>query len=183
MATYFMSMAGSLSVSEPPRLVVVMGVAGCGKSTVAEALAERIGATYTDGDSLHPPGNIAKMSAGTPLTDADRWPWLDAVAAAMHDGAGRQVMACSALRRAYRERLTEGAGEPVFFAFLDGSRELIGARMHQRSGHFMPESLLDSQFAALERPAADEFARAVDIDAPIETIVERICEHFDWEKT
>jgi len=160
-----------------------MGVAGCGKSSVAEALAARIGATYTDGDSLHPSGNIAKMSAGTPLTDADRWPWLDAIAAAMRGGAGRQVLACSALRRAYRERLTDGAGEPIYFAFLDGSRALIGARMHQRSGHFMPESLLDSQFAALERPAADEFARAVDIDAPIGIIVDRICDGFDWEKT
>ena len=160
-----------------------MGVAGCGKSSVAEALAARLGATYTDGDSLHPPENIAKMSAGTPLKDDDRWPWLDAVAAAMRTGAGRQVMACSALRRAYRERLTEGAGEPVYFVFLDGSRELIGARMHQRAGHFMPESLLDSQFAALERPAPDEFARAVDIDAPIDTIVERINDGFDTENT
>jgi gluconokinase len=178
-----MSMAGSPSVSDPPRLVVVMGVAGCGKSTVAEALAARIGATYTDGDSLHPPGNIARMSAGIPLTDTDRWPWLDAVAAAMRDGRGRQVMACSALRRVYRLRLTEGAGEPVYFAFLDGSRELIAARMHQRSGHFMPESLLDSQFAALERPGPEEFARAIDIDAPVGMIVERICEGFEWGKT
>lgn len=179
----FMSMAGSLSVSDPPRLIVVMGVAGCGKSTVAEALAARIGAACTDGDSLHPPGNIAKMSAGIPLTDEDRWPWLDAIAAAMRDSRGRQIMACSALRRAYRERLTQGAGEPVYFAFLDGTRELIAARMHERSGHFMPESLLDSQFAALERPAPDEFARAVDIDAPVETIVDRICDGFDWERT
>lgn len=161
-----------------PRLIVVMGVAGCGKSTVAEALAARLGGAYLDGDAFHPRENIAKMSAGVPLTDDDRWPWLDRIAAAMREAEGCTVVACSSLRRAYRERLTEGAGEPVFFAFLDGSPELIAGRMGHRTGHFMPTALLESQFATLERPAPDEYAAAFDISGTTDETVTQICNHF-----
>ncbi|MEM9780137.1 MAG: gluconokinase [Pseudomonadota bacterium] len=162
-------MVGSLPASEINR-IVVMGVAGCGKSTVAEALAEALDARYLDGDAFHPPENIDKMSQGVPLTDADRWPWLDAVA----EGFGDQptVIACSALRRAYRDRLR--ARGDVFFAFLDGSFELIQGRMAARAGHFMPESLLESQFATLEPPAADEWSVAADISGETEATVAQI---------
>lgn len=166
-----MSTAASQPRSEAPRLVVVMGVAGCGKSTVAAALAEGCGGTLLEGDSFHPASNIAKMTAGTPLTDADRWPWLDAMGRAMGQTSGRVFAACSALRRVYRERLAAAAGEPVFFLHLDGSKELIAGRMHARSGHFMPESLLDSQFATLEPPTAEERAVRIPIDQPIEAIL------------
>ena len=148
-----------------------MGVAGCGKSTVAAMLAEAAGGTLLEGDALHPPANIAKMSAGTPLTDADRWPWLDAIGRAMAATPGPVFAACSALRRVYRARLAAAAGAPVFFLHLDGERALIARRMQSRSGHFMPGSLLDSQFATLEVPGPDETAASIDIDQPIEAIV------------
>lgn len=151
-----------------------MGVAGCGKSSVAVTLAARLGARFLDGDDLHPPGNIAKMAAGTALTDADRWPWLTAVGQALGAGPGSVVGACSALRRAYREHITAAAGQPVLFVYLDGSRELIGARMAAREGHFMPPSLLDSQFATLERPSADENAILVPIDGTVDQSVASI---------
>lgn len=157
----------------PCRLVVVMGVAGCGKSTVAAALADALGGAALDGDDFHPPENIAKMARGEPLTDADRWPWLDRVAAAMRDTPGLVFCGCSALRRAYRDRLRAGAGEPVLFLHLAGSRDLIAARMGARTGHFMPLSLLDSQFATLEPPGPDEMALAVDIGAPQDKVLAR----------
>ncbi|MHA3977208.1 gluconokinase [Halovulum sp. GXIMD14794] len=166
-----MSTAASQPRSEAPRLVVVMGVAGCGKSTVAAALADGCGGTLLEGDSFHPASNIAKMTSGTPLTDEDRWPWLDAMGRAMGQTSGRVFAACSALRRVYRERLTAAAGEPVFFLHLDGSKHLIAGRMHARSGHFMPESLLDSQFATLEPLEPDEFAARIPIDQPVEHVL------------
>lgn len=148
---------------------VLMGVAGCGKSSVGAALAPLLGATYIDGDDLHPPANIAKMSRGEPLQDADRWPWLQAVGAQL--AAPNMIVGCSALKRVYRERITAAAGVPVCFIHLAGSRALIGARMAARSGHFMPTGLLDSQFATLEPPAPDEPAVAVDIDQPMVAII------------
>ncbi len=156
------------------RRVVVMGVCGCGKSTVGAALAGRIGAAFRDGDDLHPAGNIAKMSRGEPLTDADRWPWLAAVGEALGGAGGDTVIGCSALKRAYRDRIREGAGGPVLFVHLDGSRELIRSRMSSREGHFMPESLVESQFAALEVPGADELAFTVSIDQPLPDLVAEI---------
>lgn len=152
--------------------VVLMGVAGCGKSSVGAALSDVMGIPYRDGDDLHPPENIAKMSRGEPLTDADRWPWLALVGQALQDGP--MIIGCSALRRVYRERITETAGRPVCFAHLAGSRAVIEARMRARQGHFMPPALLDSQFATLEPPGPDENAVAVDIDQPLAGIVAAI---------
>ncbi len=160
---------------KPPRLVCVMGVAGCGKSTIGQGLAAGLGAAFLEADALHPPSNIAKMSAGTPLTDEDRWPWLDAIAAAV-PREGRAVIACSALRRAYRERLAAGAGEPVFFVHLTGSREEIAQRMTLRTGHFMPTALLESQFATLEPPGADEPHLALDVALPADALIEKALE-------
>jgi len=156
------------------RLYVVMGVAGCGKTTVGEALAQAIGGTFLDGDSYHPPTNIKKMSAGIALTDDDRWPWLETIGREIAHRDGQVVGGCSALKRAYRDRITASAGEPVLFVHLNGSRELIADRMTRREGHFMPTSLLDSQFATLEVPGKDECAVNIDIDANSAEIVRRI---------
>ena len=158
------------------RIVVkVMGVSSSGKTTVGKVIAQRFHAPYVEGDDYHPPANIKKMSAGIPLTDDDRWPWLDAMGKAMHDAAGPKgvaVGACSALRRVYRDRLVAAAGEPIVFVYLDGSYEEIDARMKARKNHFMPESLLKSQFATLEPPAADENA----IDVPIASTPEQVAD-------
>lgn len=160
------------AAAEPglPMKLVVMGVAGCGKSSVGLALATRIGASYQDGDDLHPPANVARMSAGHPLTDADRWPWLAQVGKALAK-PGRRIIGCSALKRAYRSRITTEAGGAVTFIHLDGSYELIRARMDARTGHFMPPSLLVSQFATLEPPGPDENAIRVRIDQALAGIV------------
>ena len=131
-----------------------MGVCGCGKSTVAELYAARTGATLIEADGFHPPENVAKMSAGTPLTDEDRAGWLAAMADRLAAGKARgeaMVLTCSALKLAYRDRLRQGDPD-LFFVFLDGSRELLQARMDARKGHFMPPGLLGSQLATLERP-------------------------------
>ncbi|WP_371156262.1 gluconokinase [Jannaschia sp. 2305UL9-9] len=152
---------------------VVMGVSGCGKSTIAEMFAERLGVAWLDGDSLHSDENIAKMAAGTPLTDRDRGPWLDRVGRRLASGAA-QVVACSALKRSYRQRITGAAGVPVTFLFLDGSYDVLAARMGARTGHFMPPGLLDSQLATLEPPGPDEDSRRVDIDQTPEAIVDAL---------
>jgi gluconokinase len=152
--------------------VVIMGVSGCGKSSVGEALAARLGIPYRDGDDLHPPANVAKMSAGIPLTDEDRWPWLDRVAEVLASDAP-VIIGCSALRRAYRDRIRAGAGGPVQFVHLVGSRDLIAARMARRQGHYMPLTLLDSQFAALEPPGPEE-AVSVSIDQPLSAMIDAI---------
>jgi gluconokinase len=151
------------------RRVVIMGVSGCGKSSVGAGLAARLGLNYRDGDDLHPPENVAKMRVGMPLTDADRWPWLDRVGQVLLAEAP-VIVGCSALKRAYRDRIRTAAGGPVTFVHLAGSQEVIAARMALRQGHYMPLSLLDSQFAALEPPAAAE-AITVSIDQPLEAIV------------
>lgn len=152
--------------------LVLMGVAGSGKTSVGQALAARIGTAYRDGDDLHPPGNIARMARGEPLTDADRWPWLERVGQALA-AEEALILGCSALKRAYRDRIRDAAGE-VIFVHLSGSRRVIAARMRAREGHFMPASLLDSQFAALEPPGPDEAAVTVDIDQPVEAVVSDI---------
>jgi carbohydrate kinase (thermoresistant glucokinase family) len=150
------------------RPVVVMGVSGSGKTTVGAALADALGLRFVDGDALHPAANVAKMAAGIPLDDADRAPWLDAIGALL--ATGPVVVACSALKRAYRDRLRAAAPE-LHLVFLDGSRELLASRMAARPGHFMPASLLDSQLATLERPDPDEHSVTVDIAAPVTEIV------------
>ncbi|SDZ50004.1 gluconate kinase, SKI family [Jannaschia faecimaris] len=150
---------------------VVMGVSGCGKSTVGKGLAQALGGTFIDGDDLHPKANIEKMSAGTPLTDEDRWPWLQAVGESLRQGEPPRVVACSALKRVYRDRIIAAAGLPVVFAHLHGSYAVLSDRMSKRDGHFMPTKLLDSQLATLEMPGTDERAVTLDIDQPPEALI------------
>jgi gluconokinase len=151
--------------------IVVMGVAGSGKTSVGTALAARLSLPFRDADEFHPKANIDKMSAGIPLTDADRWPWLDAIGQALAASGGRLIVACSALKRAYRDRLTRAAGRPVIFLWLDGSKATIAARMEHRKHHFMPPSLIDSQFATLEPPGPDELAVRVSVEPPRDEVV------------
>jgi gluconokinase len=137
-------------------LVLVMGVSGAGKSTIGTLLAQRLAVPFADADAFHPPANIAKMSAGAPLTDADRWPWLDAIGAWLDARAATGgVVTCSALKRVYRNRLV-GARPAVRLLHLEGDAALIGARQAARPDHFMPASLMASQFATLEAPGPDE---------------------------
>jgi gluconokinase len=150
---------------------VIMGVSGSGKSSVGEALSQAMGAPYLDGDDLHPAANIAKMSAGIPLDDDDRWPWLDKVGEMLASHAGEVIVGCSALKRSYRDRIRTAAGSDVTFIHLTGPKELIAARMNHRAGHFMPSSLLDSQFRTLEPPGSDEKAMEISIDQPLDGIV------------
>jgi gluconokinase len=152
-------------------VIVVMGVSGSGKSTVGEALAARLGVEYADGDTFHPAANIAKMSAGHPLTDDDRWGWLDAMAGWIHehvDSGG--VLGASSLKRRYRDRLRTG-GE-VWFLHLSGDHELLAERLRTRPGHFMKVALLDSQLADLEPLEPDESGSTADLALPPERIVE-----------
>ena len=148
-----------------------MGVAGCGKSTVGEAVAARLGAQYFDGDHLHPENNIAKMSAGTPLSDADRAPWLRQVGRELSGVSEPVLIGCSALKRKYRDIIRDAANNPVVFLHLSGAREVIEARMSARTGHFMPVSLLDSQFKALEVLEPDEDGIEVSIDKSFDAVV------------
>ena len=155
-----------------------MGVAGCGKTTVGERLAEATGFGFIDGDRLHPQANIDKMSAGIPLTDDDRRPWLETVGDTLARADGPMIIGCSALKRSYRDIIRARAGGPVTFVHLSGSRQLIGERMTARTGHFMPPALLDSQFATLEPPAADEDAVTVDVAAPLDDTVTMLAARF-----
>jgi carbohydrate kinase (thermoresistant glucokinase family) len=153
--------------------IMVMGVSGAGKSTVGRILAARLSCPFRDADSFHPKANIEKMSRGEPLTDDDRWPWLHAIAAfiAEHRAAGTQcVVTCSALKRVYRNIVTNKQSTDVRLVYLKGEFDLIAARLAARKGHFMPAALLQSQFAALQEPAIDEHALAVSIDATPEEI-------------
>ena len=159
-----------------PAVLVLMGVSGCGKTTVAEIVAQRLRWAFEEGDALHPPENVAKMHAGHPLDDADRAPWLARVADwvdARLDAGQSGVITCSALKRQYRA-LIDRRGAGVEFVYLHGSRELIAARLATRQGHFMPASLLDTQFATLEEPGPDEPAIRVEIGAAPEAIASHI---------
>ena len=156
-----------------PHVVVVMGVAGTGKTTIGPLLAARLGVPYAEGDDFHPQANIDKMTAGTPLTDEDRWPWLDAIGAWAHDRDGLGgVVSSSALKRGYRDRL-RAAAPGIVFVHLTGDRALIEDRMSHRHGHFMPTALLDSQFATLQPLQADEAGVAVDVSGSPDEITER----------
>ncbi|WP_186391311.1 MULTISPECIES: gluconokinase [unclassified Pannonibacter] len=161
--------------------IILMGVAGCGKSSVGEAISARTGIAYRDGDDLHPAENVEKMRAGIPLTDEDRWPWLDEVGRELADKAPL-IIGCSALKRVYRDRIRALAGGPVTFVHLAGSRDLIAGRMAQRTGHYMPLSLLDSQFAALELPQPDEGALTADISQPLDALVDGIVKGLNLEE-
>ncbi len=157
-------------------IAVVMGVAGSGKSTIGRALADELGAEFLEGDKFHPAANIAKMSRGEPLTDADRWPWLDRLAdelARARSGGRSAVLASSALKRAYRDCLRRGVPD-LRLVYLKGDKTVIGERLRARKNHFMPAGLLDSQFAALEEPGADEAPIVIDVTPPLETLVGRL---------
>ena len=164
-----------------PCALIVMGVSGSGKSTIAARLAERLNWVYEDGDRFHPPGNVAKMSAGQPLTDEDRWPWLQAIANEIDrvcQAGGRVVIASSALKRAYRDLLIHGRGD-VRIVFLSGTQPLIADRLAQRKNHFMPPGLLDSQFDDLEMPRPPENALVVNADGTPEELVTAIIHRLD----
>jgi carbohydrate kinase (thermoresistant glucokinase family) len=157
-----------MPASPAPLVIVLMGVAGCGKSTVGTELAAALGWPFRDADGFHPQANIDKMRRGVPLDDGDRRPWLDAIASWIDERLARKepgIVSCSALKRAYRGRIV-GARRGVRLVHLAGGKGLIAARLAARTGHFMPASLLESQLATLEKPAADEGALVVDIALP-----------------
>ncbi|MGX5695774.1 gluconokinase [Agromyces soli] len=170
--------SGATAPAAEPPILVVMGVSGSGKSTFAELIAGRFGWDLQEGDRLHPEANVAKMASGQPLTDDDRWPWLDRIAAWIdeHRAAGTPgVVTCSALKRVYRDRL---ARPNVVFVHLSSSRDVIAGRLEHRSGHFMPASLLGSQFETLEPLQPDESGVVVDASATpdheVDAVVERL---------
>ncbi len=167
---------GTMKSEMPRTILVVMGVSGCGKSTIAAQLADMLGWPVEEGDRLHPRRNIEKMSQGVPLDDDDRQPWLQAVAGKIdqwREKGAAGIITCSALKRAYRDQLASQRPD-VLFVFLKGSKELIRARLAKRSGHFMPPDLLDSQFAALEEPVTNEHAITVSIEQQPAVIADAI---------
>ncbi|WP_327058121.1 gluconokinase [Glaciihabitans sp. GrIS 2.15] len=164
-----------------PVVLVVMGVSGCGKSTVAALLAGRLAWPFEEGDALHPQANIEKMTAGHPLTDEDRAPWLQKVAAWVEEqlDAGQSgLITCSALKRAYRDVINR-RGSGIVFVYLSGTRETIAARLTARHGHYMPASLLESQFAALEEPTPDEPEITIDVGPAPGVIAQHIVEQLN----
>lgn len=153
-----------------------MGVSGAGKTTIGKKLAARLGWKFIEGDVPHPPANVAKMRRGKPLTDVDRAPWLAAIAQVIDEwlrGGENGVIPCSAMKRSYRRQIIGERGD-VRLVYLEGSHELIAGRLAGRRGHFMPASLLDSQFGRLEPPGPDENSIMIDIDRPVGEIIERI---------
>ena len=166
---------GMSRVREPlPPLVVVMGVSGSGKTTIGTLVAHELGVEFIDGDSLHPLENVRKMAAGTPLDDDDRWPWLEIVGRTLHEHGERReglVVACSALKRVYRERIRSQAPSALFL-HLDGTVEVLTRRIEGRSGHFMPAALLESQIETLEPLAQEEGGYVLNIDQPVADMVD-----------
>jgi carbohydrate kinase (thermoresistant glucokinase family) len=168
-----------------PRVIMLMGVSGCGKSTTGAALSRTLGWPFRDADSFHPPANVAKMSRGVPLTDEDRWPWLAAIAQwidARCEAGERGIVTCSALKRAYRDRIV-GTRSDVRLVYLKGDMHVIGQRLQGRKHHFMPASLLESQFATLQEPDADEGALIVSIAMPPRRVVGTIIARLGLEKS
>ena len=183
MATSSMSTAGSPLRSEPRLALVVMGVSGSGKTTAGVVIARAAGAAFLDGDDLHDEAARAKMTRGIALDDSDREPWLDRIGGVLADAAGRPagvVVACSALRRAYRDRLRARVGQPLRFLFLKGDKALLRARVADRKHHFMPASLIDSQFATLESPEAEldvvTLAANADLAQALPGVIERLAQ-------
>lgn len=161
-------------------VLVVMGVAGCGKTTVGQMIAARMGWAFQEGDALHPPANVAKMAGGTPLDDEDRWPWLRVIAGVIDGWRSAErsgVVTCSALKPAYRAILV-GDRADVRLVYLRGEKAVIAARMAARKGHFMPPALLDSQFAALQEPGAEERPIVVDIGPGPEAIAASVIDRL-----
>jgi len=156
-----------------PHAIIVMGVSGCGKSSVGEKLAEALHLAFVEGDALHPAANVEKMSKGIPLTDEDRMPWLDLIGEDMQASLDKSegiIVSCSALKRVYRDRLRAAVGGNLFFVYLEGSKALLTKRMGERKGHFMPVSLLESQLATLEVPTGEPGVVTVDIDDTVDGI-------------
>lgn len=173
-------------IDQKAAFVVVMGVSGSGKTEVTRRVADATSSSWLDADDYHPIENVEHMRRGQPLTDAMRWPWLAAVAnaarqcaadPARNQGSGAVFIACSALKRSYRDILRRKL-DPVTFVYLDGTRDVILARLERRVGHFMPSTLLDSQFADLEPPGPDENCVTVSIDAPINTVVATVADRL-----
>jgi gluconokinase len=163
---------------------IVMGVTSCGKTSVGEDLAKVLNCAFIEGDKLHPAANIDKMSAGHPLNDDDRWPWLAAIGRCMkaERDAGRGVVAsCSSLKKIYRQKLAEAAESPIKFIFLHGSRQVLADRIANRKEHFMPPSLLESQLAILEVPGPDEDALHLDVALPVDELVACTKKYFVGE--
>jgi carbohydrate kinase (thermoresistant glucokinase family) len=159
-----------------PMILVIMGVSGSGKTTIARLLADRFGWQFQEGDALHPPENVAKMQGGTPLTDTDRLPWLQRIAQRIDDWRAQGqsgIVTCSALKRAYRD-IVIGGREGVRLVYLKGSADLIRGRLSARHGHFMPATLLDSQFTILQEPSPDENPIVVDIGGSARKIADEI---------
>lgn len=171
----------------PARIIIAMGVSSSGKSTIGQSIARRLHVPFLDGDGYHPEANIEKMRAGIPLTDADRWPWLEKLAKSLHEAAnlkGAAAGACSALKRSYRDFLVEQAGEPILFVYLDGTKEVIAERMARRKHEYMPQSLLDSQFATLEIPdPASENVLPVPVTDSVEKITMTVVKSLDHLKS
>ncbi|MFD1198875.1 gluconokinase [Brucella gallinifaecis] len=157
--------------------IVVMGVSGSGKSTIGDKLAEALDLPFLEGDSLHPQSNVDKMMAGVPLQDEDRWPWLDQIGERIAAAKGGIVVSCSALKKTYRERMRAASGGVLIFVFLDGSFELLHQHMGQRTGHFMPVKMLESQLATLESPVGEPLVFRADIADPVDKIV---AESIEW---
>lgn len=155
-----------------------MGVMGCGKSTVGEALQDANLLDYVDGDKLHPQANIDKMASGTPLNDADREPWLIKVGDVLEQASKTTAIGCSALKRGYRDLICSRSSDPIYFVHLSGTRNVLLDRVGSRSGHFMPIELLDSQLATLEPLEADERGGVVDIDQPFEAVVREVARYI-----
>jgi gluconokinase len=159
-----------------PSILVVTGVSGSGKTTIAALLARKLGWSFRDADEFHPSANIAKMKSGVPLTDDDRWPWLRAIASFIDEERARgdhAIVTCSALKRSYRDIIV-GTRPDVRLIYLKGDKALIAARLKMRHGHFMPETLLQSQFDALEEPGADEKPLTVTVEGTPEEIAEEV---------
>ncbi len=168
-------MQGRTITTDRPHGIVVMGVSGSGKTTLSTRIGAALDAVVLEGDAFHAAASVAKMRAGQPLTDADRWPWLDRLGAAIGEAAlhgGVAVAACSALKRSYRARLVAASGVPLSFVLLDTDADEIARRLKTRTGHYMPASLLGSQLATLERPGADECAITLDAARPIDALAD-----------